>query len=108
MPKLVFGFDEQIGAWVAERVPHLRTVDSFGAFTTIGIASEHGNRLLAGAVYHNFIPDYGHAEVTFAADSARWGAKGIIRAILSVPFLQWQCRRITAVTPHTNDRSVKL
>lgn len=109
MPKLIFGFDDHVASWVAQRIPHVGRAEDLGPYTTVGVLSEEDPpRIVAGAVFHNFIPKYGHAELTFAADSPIWATKGVIRAILSVPFEQWHVRRLSMATPSKHARAIRL
>lgn len=109
MPKLIFGFEPQMADWVAQRIPHVRRGIGFGKSAALGVLSDsEPARILAGVVFHNYQPDYQHAELSFASDEARWATKGIISAIFDIPFVQWKVRRLSTVTPHKNARAIKL
>lgn len=97
---LLFEADHAVGEWVASRIPHIRGSADFGPFRAIGVVN--GGAILAGCIYHNWIEQYGHCEVSFAGHG-RWATRGIIRALLSVPFDQYGCRRISCITPHKGD-----
>ncbi len=99
---LVFGMDEFVAQWVAQRVTSFRP--NPGQYVAIGIAE--GQRLLAGAVYHDFTgPGIG---MTLAADTPRWATQGNIASLLRYPFEQLRCRRITVCAARKNKRSRKL
>lgn len=94
--------DEFVATWVSQRVKHYRP--NPGQYVAIGIAE--GQRLIAGAVYHDFTgPGIG---MTLAADSPRWATKGNISALLRYPFGQLNCRRISVCAARSNKRSRKL
>ena len=97
---LIFGQDDFIKGWVAKRT----NVSSFGPAATIGIAD--GNRLIAGVVYSNFRE--GNIEASIAADHPGWCRRGVLRALMSYPFDQLQCRRITCLIPSTHVKSLRL
>lgn len=114
--RLLVGQDKLVAAWVARRIPHVGTVDNFGPCTAIGVTSNDGI-LLGGVVYSNFRPEYGDIELSFASDAVasipdrvkagktrqvspvRWLTRPILCALLSYPFDQLNCRRVTGVTP---------
>lgn len=98
--RLIFGQDEAVSAWVAARVPHRV---AWGPHRAIGVASDEG-RLVFGVVYHNFIPAYGECQIGAAGDRVVW-PRGLVRALLGVPFHQYSCRRVTAITAHDNTLS---
>lgn len=104
--RLVFGQDQAVGAWVVSRIPHVEDVRTLGPFAAIGVADDE--KLMAGCVFHNYAPAYGNCEISFAADTARWATRGTIRALLSVPFQQYGCRRVSLVTPHDNERAQRF
>jgi RimJ/RimL family protein N-acetyltransferase len=102
--RLVFGQDARIGAFVASLVPHM---DAPRDFQAIGVADADGT-LLAGCIYHNYIPRYAGLEISFAATSPRWATRGVCRALLHYPIVQLGCRRVTTVIPHDNQRAIKF
>lgn len=106
MTKLVFGQDAAVAEWVARRIPHVGSADALGPLAAIGVA--RGDELIAGIVYHNYLAPYAVGEMTFAAASPRWATRGVIRALLHVPFAQYGWRRLSAVTRHDNEPARRL
>lgn len=104
--QLVFGQDAAVADWVAARIPHVGRGEAFGPLAAIGVARD--GRLIAGAVFHNYLADYATGEVSFAAESPRWATRGNVRAILSVPFAQYGWRRLSAVVRHDNEAAARL
>lgn len=94
---LIFGRDRAIIAWVEQRLG----IEL--AKPAVGIGVAHNNELVAAAVYNNYRSP--NIEVTFIQSSPRWASPGAVKAILSYPFLQLGCRRITATTEATNKRA---
>jgi len=96
--RLVLGQDRDVAAWVAARIAHMGASADFGPCAAIGIADEAG-RALGGVVFSNFQPGFRSIEVSFAAETSRWLTRPLICGILSYPFVQLDCQRVTAVTP---------
>ena len=98
----VYGQDVAVGDWVHERIPHAE----FGPYVAIGLAED--NTLIAGVVYHNYVPRYGNIEISMAADSPRWATPEAIGTFLRYPFGQLRCRRVTTCTPASNKRALRF
>lgn len=94
---MLFGADDVVSAWVGKRVG----IDDFGPCVAIGVSRQ--DQLLAGCVYNNW--RHPNIEVTFATDSPRWASRQAISCILSYPFVQLGCLRITAYTRAGNERA---
>lgn len=104
MNQLVFGYDQEVAEWVSKRVPRQFEPKNLGPFTTIGVMSE--GKPIAGFIYSRF---KGHdIEITGAATSPSWCRRGIICALLSYPFDQLGCVRVTMITAKKNHRARKL
>lgn len=101
--KLLLGDDERVAAWVAERIG----LDGFGPCTAIGVISDSGEAV-AGCVYHDYQPRFGTIQMSCAAESPRWAAKGVIRGLLAYPFDQLGCRLAWLATPHRNERTIRF
>ena len=97
---LLYGFDQQIAKWVAERTK----VVNFGPARAIGVVRD--GQIVAGAVYSNFRE--GNIEASFAADDRRWASRAILRGLFVYPFLQLKCRRLTCIVAADNEKSLKL
>jgi RimJ/RimL family protein N-acetyltransferase len=95
---LVLDKSADVAAWVAARIPQMQGAGDFGACAAIGVEGEDG-RPLGGVVFHNYQPRFRNIEVSFASDTPRWLTRNLIRRILSYPFEQLNCARLTAITP---------
>jgi RimJ/RimL family protein N-acetyltransferase len=104
--RLLTGYDTAIGEWVAERIPHVGSAQGLGPYVAVGVQDDNGN-IIAGCVYHNYIPAYGTCDISFAAASPRWAKRGIIKQLLAVPFEQYGCHRVTFLTPADNQRAIR-
>jgi RimJ/RimL family protein N-acetyltransferase len=87
-----------VADWVGRRIAHVGTGEAFGPCAAIGVEAEDG-RPLGGVVFSNWQPACRSIEASFAADGPRWLTRRLIGQILSYPFGQLDCQRITALTP---------
>jgi len=102
--QLVFGYDQEVAEWVSRRVPRPFEPKHLGPFTTIGVMND--GKPIAGFIYSRF---KGHdIEITGAASSPKWCRRGIICALLSYPFEQLGCVRVTMITGKKNYRARKI
>lgn len=103
---LVLGKDAEVCAWVRRLMP--TPADGLKDGASIGI--EDRGRLIAGAVFTDYrVLPYGKdIQITFASVSPRWATRGNIRAIMSYPFIQLGCTRLTTITGRKNKRARKF
>lgn len=104
--KLVFGEDDTVIEWVAQKLPIEFVPEDFGPCTTIGIADKKDGKLIAGAVYHRWRKF--DCELTFAATDPRWCKKGVLAALFHYPFVQRHLTRMTLIIGSNNKRAIKL
>ncbi len=83
--------------WASDRLDGI----DFGPCVTIGVV--HNNEIVAVAVYNKFL--HPNIEVSFVIASPHWASPGAVRGILSYPFAQLRCKRLTATTDATNERA---
>lgn len=112
---LIWGFDEQLAKWACARIPWLAYSPTMRA---VGVAEgpDASDALLAVCVYHGYIPPqtiegktwYGVCEISFAAASPKWATRRTINNLLSIPFLQYRCRKVVTVIPSTNKRALRF
>lgn len=104
--RLVFGQDAAIASWVASKIPRMRGQGFPADSRAIGVVKR--GKLVAGIVYHNYLPEYRNIEISMAADSPLWATKAIIGALLRYPFVQLNCFRVTTCTSARNKRALKF
>lgn len=102
--KLCLDDNGVIVEWVRRQVPH---VSDFGKATALGLLSDTGAPL-AGAVYHEYHPDYQSIMISFAAVSPRWATHNTVGMFLRYPFAQLNVHKLRAAVAHNNGRSLKL
>lgn len=100
--KILEGADEYVAQWMQKKIPDL----NLQKYVALGVMNNEN--LIAGIAYHNFIRDYGNIEISMVADSPRWATRSIIKTLLSYPFEQLGCRRVTTCTPSKNFRAIKF
>jgi RimJ/RimL family protein N-acetyltransferase len=100
--QLVFGEDRAVADWVMTRIPHASGVAGDG----YAIGVHDGAALVAGVVYSGFTED--NCEMSIAAETPRWAQRGVIRALLHYPLVQFELRRVTAMVPHDAARTLRF
>ena len=105
MSKLVFDADVAMAEWVRSRIPG---ATSFGPCRAVGVSSPSGQKLWAAVVYNEYHPELGICSLSVASDYPRWVTRQTIRKLLSVPFLQYGCRKVYVTIASDNARSLKF
>lgn len=91
---LIFGADRELKLWAGQRLG----IADFGPTVTIGVART--GKIVAVALFNNYhVPNI---LITFVTSTPRWASKHAIRGILRYPFVQLECKRVTAITEVTN------
>lgn len=103
--RILHGHDEAVAKFVSARIPHAG--DDWGPMSAVGVLDSE-NKLIAGAVFSMFYPEFGTIQVSMAADSPRWATKKVIREILSTAFDKYGCNKVWTSTPHKSDRVIKF
>lgn len=98
--------DQRVGQWVASRIPHVRSVDGFGQYRSLGIFDKAD--ILAGVVFHDFNPVYRNCQVSMAADTPRWASRTVIAKLMAYPFEQLGCERVTTIIPARSARTLRF
>lgn len=98
---ILTGADEYVARWVTQRLGI-----TFEKFSALGVMLD--KKIVAGVVYHNYIPDYKNIEVSMAADTPKWATKDHLHTLLDYPFSQLGCNRITTLTSVSNKRALKF
>jgi RimJ/RimL family protein N-acetyltransferase len=91
---LIFHADTALAAWAGARLG----MEIAKPNTSIGVA--HRGRIVAVAVFNNYRAP--NIEITFVTSSSRWASPNAVRTIIRYPFLQLNCKRITAIIEATN------
>jgi hypothetical protein len=91
---LIFHADAALAKWAGDRLG----MEIAKPNTSIGVA--HRGRIVACAVFNNYrVPNI---EITFVTSSPRWASPNAVKRIIRYPFLELNCKRITAIIEATN------
>lgn len=93
--------DESTIRWVQDKLPWLHGVKKVISFAVV-----LDNRLVAAALYNNFIAL--NCQLTFVSDAPRWASRQVVRQILGFPFFETDSLRITTFTDAENTKALKL
>lgn len=96
--------DGVIAEWVKRQIP---VVPTFGNCNALGLLDQNGAPL-AGAVYHDYQPQWGSIMISFAAASPKWATPQAVQMFLAYPFQQLGVHKLRAAAEHDNERSLKL
>ena len=94
---LIYGHDRELSLWAGHHLGlsgPIRGVDP----TAIGVSRE--GKIVAVALFSNY--QWPAIEITFVTTTPRWASRENIRAILAYPYVQLDCRRLTAITEACN------
>lgn len=98
---VLYGFDDEIKAWVAQRIPGFVAT---AAATTLGV--KHDDYVVAGIVFERY--NGVHVEASIAVDHMGWANKETMRRIFSYPFNQLDCKAVSVTVPSSNIKSLNL
>lgn len=105
---IVHGHSERLAEIAKNLIPNME--NGFGQCQALGVATGLGvnDTLEAVCVYHEYQPQHRTCMVSMAAFTPRWAQRGIIRALLSVPFRQYDVIKLWAITGSSNKRCQKF
>ena len=95
MKTVIYGQDELVRNWVAERVDE----DRFQSDVAIGLAED--GELIAGVVYNMFTGPSISMHVA-AMPGRRWITKDFLWRAFAYPFIQLGCQRVTGLVREDN------
>ena len=94
---LVYGHDRELSLWAGKR---LGLDGPIRGYDPVAIGVARGGAIVAVALFANHQGP--NIEITFVTSTPRWASHEMIRGILSYPFVQLACKRVTAVTEACN------
>lgn len=96
-PLIVFGQDYKVAHWVSNQLGS----DGFGPIGSyVALGAVVGNDLIGGVVYHNLRGKT--IEVSLATTSPKWANRTTLKIFCKYPFIQLDCKRVTALVDTTN------
>lgn len=66
----------------------------YDKFCSMGVFQN--DELIAGVLYHNYMPEYGTIEMSAASTTKRWVSKVIVRDMMTMPFERLGCQCVIA------------
>lgn len=94
--------------WCASRIPHVGSAAGWRAERAQALGIGDGADILAVMVVHDFERQHGNAQISMASCSARWASRSVIATLLSYPFGQLGCQRLTTLIPASNARAIRF
>lgn len=110
MAAILTGRDRLFARWAAKRIPQIGTFDRFGKCVAVGVATgpKANDRLMAVVVFHDYYPEYRHCQLSIAAIDPHWVSRKTVKALLAIPFYQYNCSLVWVAIPHRNERVIRL
>ena len=94
--------------WCAIRILHVVTGEAWRREGAQALGVSDGRDIIATMVIHGYEPLVGNAQLSFAATTPRWATRSTIAKLLSYPFGQLGCQRLTPLTPARNRRALRF
>lgn len=95
---LIYGHDRELSLWAGNKLGYDGAIGSRHDPVAIGVSRQ--GKIVAVAVFYDYRGV--SIEVTFVTTTPRWASRENISAILSYPFVQLGCKRLTAITEENN------
>lgn len=94
---LLYGANKEVREWVSQEL--FGNSNSYNdGDKAIGVV--HDNKLIAGVVYNNYIPEIS-IEMSIASVDKRWGKRYNIKAFFKYPFIDLRVKRVTTLCSAT-------
>jgi hypothetical protein len=102
---LVYGCDDRVARFVAARIPHCAE-RGFGECIAIGVMRDDG--LVGGFVFHDWSPEAGVIELSFAGTDKRWLTRPVLYGMFSYVFDDIGCQMACSRTPASLTHAVRI
>ena len=100
MNRIIFGADDYLKSWAAERIG----IDQFGPSVAIGV--QRDDQIICAAIYHDLRE--GQIEASLAASSRRWANRSVLFTLFAYPFNQVGAHRLLVTCNEANDKAMKM
>jgi RimJ/RimL family protein N-acetyltransferase len=103
--RLVHGCDDAVARFVARLIPICRE-RGFDICTAIGVAN--GDQLVGGFVFHDYSPEFGVIELSFAGIDKRWLTRLVLYGVFSYVFNDVGCQMACSRTPASFRQAIRI
>lgn len=103
--RLIYDHSEAVSAFVASLIPFCAE-RGFEKCVAIGVADRSG--LIGGFVFHDWSPEAGVMEISFASKRKNWLSRSILYGMFSYPFNDASCQMVCSRTPASNAAAVRI
>lgn len=103
--QLVYGMNERVAEFVASQIPFC-AARGFDTCTAIGV--ERDGRLIGGFVFHDYAPEFGVIEISFAGTDKRWLTRSVIYGMFSYVFNDIGCQMACSRTPASLRHAIRM
>lgn len=86
-----WGFDAEVSEWVAAHLPGCER--GFDTSKALGVMGDDGE-LVAGMVYHHWVPEAGLIEISGYAVTPKWLTRRVLWTMFEYPFDQVGCQAV--------------
>lgn len=100
----IYGCDEPVARFVASLIPW--AAHGFGECRAIGIAND--DALVGGFVFHDWSPEAGVIEISYAGIGRRWLTRRTLYSAFSYVFDGIRCQMAVARTPASLAHGVRI
>jgi len=98
MLRYVYDQPETVATAVAKMIPHMHG-RPFGKCQALGIIDEQG-RMIAGIVYHNWMPEAGVVDISVAAlPGTGWFSRETVWRMYAWPFIDMEAQMVSHLVP---------
>lgn len=91
--------------WMTARIPHMHG-ETFGPCVAGGVVLD--GSVVAGVAFHDWQAAYGTMQCSMAADTPRWAAPGVLKAMFHYAFVTAGANKLFTTIPHTNVRALRF
>jgi hypothetical protein len=103
--RLIYGNDKTVAAFVASLIP-FGGDRGFSDNTAIGVA--HEDQLVGGFVFHDWSPEFGVIELSFAGVDRRWLTRPVLYGMFSYVFNDLKCQMACSRTPASLKHAIRM
>ncbi|WP_162914452.1 N-acetyltransferase [Taklimakanibacter lacteus] len=103
--RLIHGNDDTVAAFVASRIPFC-AARGFGPNRAIGVA--RGDQVVGGFVFHDYAPEFGVIEMSFASADRRWLTRPVLYHVFSYVFDGIGCQMACSRTPASHLSALRI